>query len=171
MALRLSVVAGTPKWECPIYRWVQPLTWWQHTLTQWPSLLLHQSEKESQYKIDQYFLHRLKLIQVMEGLLTTQPLAMQILPERSWSAIAKNLARPPFLISVTNFPSSVMSLYLFKRLVRGTLTLSKVNLALSTPFKPILKPMSSTVTPGIGSRFLPRQLTKTPWIPSFLPLT
>ena len=57
--------------------------------------------------------------------LTTQPLAMQILPLNSWSAMAKNRARPPCLMVDTNLPSSVMSLYLFKRFTLGTLTLSK----------------------------------------------
>ena len=63
-------------------------------------------------------------------------LAMQILPDKSWSATVRNRARPlPILL--TNSPSSVTSLYLLSRFSRGTRTLSKLSFALSTPFRPI----------------------------------
>ena len=71
-----------------------------------------------------------------------QPLAIQILPDKSWSAIAKNLALPPCWIFVTNLPSGVISENLLSRFSRGTRTWSKESLALSTPFMPICKKQS-----------------------------
>ena len=52
-------------------------------------------------------------------------LAIQILPDRSWSATVRNLARPDPILE-TNFPSGVTSEYLFSRFSLGTLTLSKL---------------------------------------------
>lgn len=57
--------------------------------------------------------------------------------------------------------------HLFRRFSRGIRTLSKNNFALSTPFKPILCPISSTRTWGITCRFSSRMRTKNPWIPWF----
>ena len=50
-------------------------------------------------------------------------------------------------------------------------TWSKDSFALSTPFSPILWPISSTVTPGITFMLLSLILTRTPCKPSFFPFT
>ena len=55
----------------------------------------------------------------------TLMLAMQILPESSWSATVRNRARPDPILEV-NWPSSVTSLYLFNRFSRGMRTLLKL---------------------------------------------
>ena len=70
-----------------------------------------------------------------------------------------------------NLPSSPTSEYLFNKLSLGTRTLLKVSLALSTPFRPILWPISSTRTSGKIFKFSSLIGTRTPWIPSLTPLT
>lgn len=72
--------------------------------------------------------------------------AIQILPERSLSATFKNLYLLS-LIDEENSPEGDISEYLFKIPSLGILTLSNLNLPLSTPLRPNLLPISSMKTP------------------------
>lgn len=109
--------------------------------------------------------------------------AIQIRPDRSWSATDKKRPRIDLIFEL-NFPSE--QIYSFKQLLiptwsyiplsmsenllsrfsRGTLTLSKDKRALSTPLSPIRCPMSLTVQPGIIGPATPsRILTRIAWTP------
>ena len=96
--------------------------------------------------------------------------AMQRRPERSRSVTWKNL-QLSFLISELNLPLSSTSVYLFNIFTLGILTLSNLRAALSTPFYPILIPISTISTPGMGFISLSRTQTRKAPTPSFFPST
>lgn len=95
---------------------------------------------------------------------------IQSLPLRSLSATLKNLC-PSFGWLEWNFPNSSTSFNLFSIYSLLILTLSKVSLALSTPLSPILIPISSMKTPGIGYISSSLIYTRKELIPSNLPST
>lgn len=72
--------------------------------------------------------------------------AIQSLPDRSLSATFRNLYLLSLIVDV-NTPSGDISENLFSKASLGILTLSNLNLPLSTPFRPNLLPMSSIKTP------------------------
>jgi hypothetical protein len=92
--------------------------------------------------------------------------AIQILPESSFSVVPKKRVLI-FLNCEVKLPFSSTSENLFIMFSLGILTWSKVRAALSTPFYPILKPMSTILTPGISFIDLSRIGTRKAATPSF----
>ena len=96
--------------------------------------------------------------------------AIQILPESNFSVTVKNLYGS-LLTALLNSPFSLTSVNLLSMLTLGILTFLKKRAALSTPFYPILTPISIMVTPGTSFMFSSLILIRNGDTPSFLPFT
>ena len=96
--------------------------------------------------------------------------AMHNLPDNSLSATLKNLALFDFIFEI-NSPLLVTSFNLFSIYSLLILTLLKESLPLSTPFIPILCPMSSMNISLQGFIYESRIWTTKLFMPSFCPLT
>ena len=74
-------------------------------------------------------------------------------------------------IELVYTPPALTLAYLSSRASRGTLTWSNQIWPLSTPFSPILGPLSRILTPGVSWLLLSRRRTTKTWGPCHLPST
>ena len=74
-------------------------------------------------------------------------------------------------IELVYTPSALTEAYLSSSASRGTLTWSNQIWPLSTPFSPILGPLSRILTPGVSWLLLSRKRTTKTWGPCHLPST